>query len=522
MNEKLAELVSFSRGCELINIPCILLDSEFIIRHVNTTALQLLGWTDKSGYIDNPLAEVWDKSSFTPIIGKNHTLIDGIIISVFNKHLRWRYKLVQIDDETIYILIADDVTEHENAKNALSKNYRDVTGQEAQGELSLTEYSDELKNYLESIIAQMPCYVYWKDLQFRYIGCNDLFLEEVMKVDSVSEIIGKTDYEFGWDEKIVDTYRAVDEEIIKTGEPNLGIDEIFRHEDGSLAYFRGNKMPIFNKDNKIIGLVGIAVNVTQEKISKELEQKNLLLQKQLETANAMGGSIAHELRTPLMAINGYIHLIANLHIKLTEKHGSISEELESVGISKLDIDDMGDEIEGIKELSKKTLDAISNLLKKIKLGGTPRTAFETFSITDCINEVLEQYPFKEGQRELVHFNEKKDFQVNGTPSETANIFNNLLQNAIFFILRANKGDISISINTDDPKYNQVFFKDTGPGIPEAQVPHIFEAFKSQREDGTGIGLWYCKSVMNDQGGDITCESEFGKYTKFVLYFPKVS
>jgi len=53
------------------------------------------------------------------------------------------------------------------------------------------------------------------------------------------------------------------------------------------------------------------------------------------------------------------------------------------------------------------------------------------------------------------------------------------------------------------------------------LPKIFTHFSTTRKGGSGMGLAFCKMVMQEYGGDITCESELGKYTRFILTFPAV-
>ena len=68
-------------------------------------------------------------------------------------------------------------------------------------------------------------------------------------------------------------------------------------------------------------------------------------------------------------------------------------------------------------------------------------------------------------------------------------------------------------------YNQLFFKDTGQGIPRDVLPFIFDRFYSKTYHGTGIGLSFCRLVMHSYKGYIKCESVYGEFTLFELGFP---
>ena len=100
------------------------------------------------------------------------------------------------------------------------------------------------------------------------------------------------------------------------------------------------------------------------------------------------------------------------------------------------------------------------------------------------------------------------------------VFFNLLKNAVYYVEAANQGGIDIRVETGD-KFNKVYFKDTGTGIPAKSLPHIFERFYTTTDNGTGIGLAFCQLVMQSFGGDISCQSTEGQYTEFTLKFPKI-
>ena len=89
----------------------------------------------------------------------------------------------------------------------------------------------------------------------------------------------------------------------------------------------------------------------------------------------------------------------------------------------------------------------------------------------------------------------------------SDVFINLLKNAY----KHGGANVKIKIWT---KGSYLYFKDYGRGIPKESLPHIFDRFYTQNKTGTGIGLAFCKMVMEDLGGHIECKSKYGEYTKF--------
>lgn len=83
-----------------------------------------------------------------------------------------------------------------------------------------------------------------------------------------------------------------------------------------------------------------------------------------------------------------------------------------------------------------------------------------------------------------------------------------------------KGDIVIKLKSGK-KFNQLIFIDTASGIPENFLPKIFDLAASQAsaQGGMGVGLAYCKAIMQAYGGAISCVSKEKQYTEFKLSFP---
>jgi two-component system aerobic respiration control sensor histidine kinase ArcB len=174
--------------------------------------------------------------------------------------------------------ISFDITEQKLAeaklKEELAQLSKNILGSDIGSHRTASDHLATVYSYLENIIAAMPCYVYWKDKNFVYLGCNDLSTQ-LVNLRSRKDIIGMTDYDFGWKKEEVDTYRKVDEQIIKTGQPYLNIEETVMIEGHDPIHLLVNKMPLFDKNNQVTGIVGISVDITKEKQTQEaLKQSN--------------------------------------------------------------------------------------------------------------------------------------------------------------------------------------------------------------------------------------------------------
>ncbi|MFN7097747.1 MAG: PAS domain-containing protein, partial [Gammaproteobacteria bacterium] len=167
------------------------------------------------------------------------------------------------------------------------------------------------QEYLMQILAQVPGNVYWKNKQGKYEGCNNNQLK-IAKFNSLEEIIGKTDYEL-YDKKIADAVRKIDIQVMQSGKEHE-LEEIGIDENGNKSIYLTKKSPLFDKDNNIVGILGVSLNIS-DRINAEKREKEAIQAMAEEKAKAeaevnlrsavtiLAGSIAHDLRTPLTAMS---------------------------------------------------------------------------------------------------------------------------------------------------------------------------------------------------------------------------
>jgi signal transduction histidine kinase len=96
-------------------------------------------------------------------------------------------------------------------------------------------------------------------------------------------------------------------------------------------------------------------------------------------------------------------------------------------------------------------------------------------------------------------------------------FLNLLRNSREAMPRG--GTVTVSTRLGEGGVQEVEVRDTGGGIPEEDMPRIFDPFYSTKERGTGLGLAFSLQVLKEHGGSISCRSELGRGTSFVVRIP---
>ena len=372
--------------------------------------------------------------------------------------------------------------------------------------------SDQSLMYFETmelLSENMPISFFWLDKDGYLVKCNKHELN-ILGSSSYDDIIGKHSSVLFSDEAWKNS-----EKVMLTGIP-LIVEEIHYDKINNIKkYFLSCKKPIFDDKNELIGLVGIAIDITEKKEIEQLAIEHKIMEEKLiaqEINNKYVGIMAHELRTPIATFKLYLDLIkaniCNKELSAEEKESNI-----------LDLASKGEDVE---KSTKHFIDMILYKLRSVN-NRMDKDSFNLCLIADDVEEVLDTYAFGSGERALITVKKANAFTYKGDSVATKHIVSNLIKNTLKIIKEEDKGKITISFDQSDEKYNKMIFEDDAKGIDEKFLPLIFDSFvyKDSTGKGTGLGLAFCKMIMVDYGGDIICESELGKYTRFTCLFPKV-
>ena len=379
-------------------------------------------------------------------------------------------------------------------------------------------------DFLEKIIAVTPGHVYWKDIHGVYLGCNQQQAQS-LGFKSPKEIIGKTDYDLS-PKEIANTFKEIDSRIMRTGIAETS-EEIAVVKDNKKAIFLSKKEPLYNDQGEVMGLLGISFDITaQKEAEKELQAaaiEKAQLEEHIRTMRIFAGGIAHELRTPLAAMVNAAGGIVKFMPRLVEGYKAAKEADLDVPLIRNDhLEILKDTAEHIAHEGEYAQSVITATLVTAQTAEIDTTKFITLSMVEIILAALTTFYYQnEEDKALVHFNNENDFQFRGDATLMMNIMYNLLKNAIFFVHKAGKGEITIWLEKQKDK-NLVYVKDTSFGIPKENLLRIFEGYFTTRDTGTGVGLPLVRRLMQSFNGDITCESVEGEYTMFTLTFPIIT
>jgi PAS domain S-box-containing protein len=136
---------------------------------------------------------------------------------------------------------------------------------------------------LRLVLDTIPQRVFWKDRNLVYVGCNKALALDSGYADS-NDILGKTDYDMSWAD-IADQYRADDLQIMDSGQPKLNFEEPQIKSDGTQTWLKTSKVPLHDKDGRVIGVLGTYEDITEHKRAEaELAAASSLLETLLQNS----------------------------------------------------------------------------------------------------------------------------------------------------------------------------------------------------------------------------------------------
>ena len=232
------------------------------------------------------------------------------------------------------------------------------------------------------------------------------------------------------------------------------------------------------------------------KMSREVARVNRL-QRQ------MTADIAHDLRTPLLVIAGYIEAM---------KDGVLQPTTQRLSLIYTEIERLQQLVGDLRMLSQ--ADAGELMLHRQYI--SPKTLLqrvaETFTQT-ALNQHITLSVNTDVDTADIYIDEARMMQV----------FGNLISNALRYTPEG--GKIKLSVQTQENLVT-IMIRDNGIGIPEEDIPNIFDRFyrvdKSRTEsEESGLGLAIAKALITAHGASISVESVYGEYTQFNIIFPVV-
>jgi two-component system OmpR family sensor kinase len=259
------------------------------------------------------------------------------------------------------------------------------------------------------------------------------------------------------------------------------IDQINRADDLS------RRIPHRSGNEDEIGELVVSFNQTLERLESLFTSQQRFL-----------ADVSHELRTPLTVIKGNVDLMRR--IKEADEESLSSIDQEAGRLTRL--------VGGLLMLAQAESGKLALNMNPVELDL-------------LLTEVFTEMTVLASNKVKVHLNDIDEVMVNGDRDRLKQVLLNLVANAIQYTPQG--GDVYLSMSKIGEQA-RIIIRDTGPGIPAEDLPHIFDRFyraeKSRTRSttsGFGLGLSIAHWIVEHHGGQIKVESKDGKGTTFVIW-----
>lgn len=284
-------------------------------------------------------------------------------------------------------------------------------------------------------------------------------------------------------------------------------------KEGKQFWLGQNVQPLM-ENGQIMGFQAVARDITERVIAEEkvqtlnaeLERRVAERTVQLENANkeleAFSYSVSHDLRAPLLAINGFTQFLS---MHLGEK-----------------LDDEGKRLLSIIKTNTQTMQHLISALLMLSKTNKKELDTVTLDMSTLARETYNEIASPEAQ-EKIQITIPALPSVRGDQMLMRQVWSNLLSNAIKFTLA--KEERTITVGGRSEENNIIYFvKDSGAGFDMKDAGKLFGVFSRLHTDdefeGTGIGLSIVRRVIHRHHGEVWAEGEIGKGATFYFSLPK--
>lgn len=368
--------------------------------------------------------------------------------------------------------------------------------------------------HLRTLLNTIPDLVWFKDTKGVYLSCNTRFERFIgMKEHN---IIRKTDYDF-FDKEKADFFRKHDAAAIESGKPNINEEVITYAEDGHIELLETIKTPVYSPTGKLIGVLGIARDITERKRAEDERQKllNQLYQaRKIDAIGRLAGGVAHDFNNMLTVIIGRSEL-ARMTLSPTDPVYNDLCDIEAVG--------------------KRSADLTRQLLAFArKQNITP----EILDLNETIENMLKMLRRLIGEGVNMIWRPSSGlWHVKMDPAQIDQLLANLVINARDalkdhlgeIIIETGNSNIDASFSEIDAsflpgEYVCLTVSDNGCGMDNQTLENIFEPFFTTKDlgKGTGLGLSTIYGIVKQNNGFIHVKSELGQGSSFQIYLPRFS
>lgn len=429
---------------------------------------------------------------------------------------------------------------------------RESLKQELKAKEVVEQEIKQQKDFLDNVLTNIPSSIYWKDTDLKYLGCNLNFAKDAGLSDT-DNATGKSDQDLPWSNEEKQLFLDRDKQLLKSEEPKT-LEESLHRADASIITILTSIVPLRDKLENLIGLLGVYTDITERKkaeekileLNKVLEKKvvdrtealrqshdelsgalnqlkdaqdQLIESEKMASLGSLVAGVAHEINTPIgISVTAVSHLNESVE-RLLEKY-SMGE------MSRKDLGRFLDIADEASEILLKNLKSAETLIKSFEQVAVDQSSDEVidFNLKQTIDEIMLSLRPRYKKRPItlqVHCAD--NIQVNSNPGALIQIISNLITNSLIHGYDEDSyGTIKLNAFLQDDEI-VMDYSDDGKGISAKHIEKIFDPFFTTKRGsgGSGLGLHILfNKVSQGLKGAVEVESDEGRGTRFHIRFPQ--
>jgi PAS domain S-box-containing protein len=282
--------------------------------------------------------------------------------------------------------------------------------------------------------------------------------------------------------------------------------------DGTVRWIRTAGKPVYNEDGTPLKMVGITIDITEQKLfseelTKQVKERTMELQRSNEDLMQFAHVISHDLREPVRKIKIFTS-------RISDEYGNLLPPTGAVFLDK------------VQHSSNRMLDMIDGVLVYSTVTSTAET-IEKVDLNKIVSDIETDLEIIIYQKNAVLT--KKQLPVfDGASILIYQLFYNIINNALKFLKTDEPGRIVVSseqFKSKGANFVRIIVADNGIGFDAEYRDKIFNTFtrlnSKDRYEGTGLGLALCKKIVERHGGTISADGVRNQGASFTVTLPLV-
>jgi PAS domain S-box-containing protein len=357
------------------------------------------------------------------------------------------------------------------------------------------------RHFLQALMDNIPDTIYFKDLQSRFTRVSQS-QAKLLGLARPEDAIGKTDLDFFAPEHAEAAF-ADEQRIMASGEPLIAKEEHIRRSDGRWRWITSTKIPIRDHDGKVIGLVGVSRDCTNE---KEREQHYVMMQK-MASVSALTSGIAHEFNNLLTGVVGYAELLLS-RLPPDSQTRSYAEQIKRAATEATELTQQLSAFSHTTVVNPQDVEFREIIAAAIKLvAGSVPTGIRFVNLTEACPD-----------------------RVRGDPDQLQHALVTILLNACEAMpdggevttelrsLQLPSSELQVPLPAE--RYVALTVRDTGHGMDADTRSRAFEPFFTTKSGAhSGLGLTAAYGIVEMHGGTIQITSSPGHGTTVCVVLP---